>query len=161
MIDWITQIILQIDIVFLLVLFFSEKENPSRILLWAIVMIFLPLVGLILYLVVGQTFYSEHKFKRKGLKDDEIDNIVPDGRDIIAAESDPDYRRTAGAILNAGGLGYSNNNDVKLYTLGEDKFRDLYDDLRNAKRYIHLEYYIIRDDELGNELMDILKKLMR
>ena len=41
MIDWITQIILQIDIVFLLVLFFSEKENPSRILLWAIVMIFL------------------------------------------------------------------------------------------------------------------------
>ena len=156
MIDWITQIILQIDIVFLLVLFFSEKENPSRILLWAIVMIFLPLVGLILYLVVGQTFYSEQKFKRKGLKDDEIDNIVPDGRDLIAAESDPDYRRTAGAILNAGGLGYSNNNDVKLYTLGEDKFKDLYDDLRNAKRYIHLEYYIIRDDELGNELMDIL-----
>ncbi len=161
MIDWITQLIFQADIVFLLILFFSERNSPARILLWALVLLLIPIVGFILYIVVGQTFYSDTKFKRKGQKDDEIDNVLPSGEDLLEAEQDPEYKRTGKAILNAGGLGFSNNNDVKLYTLGEDKFKDLYEDLRGAKKYIHLEYYIIRDDELGNELMDILTQKIK
>jgi cardiolipin synthase len=161
MIDWITQLILQADIIFFVILFFSEKNSPAKVLLWAIVLIFLPVVGFILYIIIGQTFYSDDKFKKKGLRDDEIDNVLPSNKDLIDAEPNPEYKRTAEAILNAGGLGFSNNNDVKLYTLGEDKFKDLYEDLRNAKKYIHFEYYIIRDDELGNELMSILTEKVK
>ncbi len=161
MIDWLTQLIIQADVIFLLILFFTEKNNPSRVLLWGLAMVVLPVVGFVLYLFVGQTFYSKSKYQRKGLKDDEIDDVLPLSKDLLEAEPDPDYKRTANAILNAGGLGFSNNNDVKLYTLGEDKFKDLYEDLRNAKKYIHLEYYIIRDDELGNELMDILTQKVK
>ena len=161
MIDWPMQLIIEADIVFLLLLFFTERNSPSKILMWALVMVFLPVVGFVLYLVVGQTFYSDNKFKKKGLKDDEIDDVLPPCNELIEAEQDAEYKRTAKAILNAGGLGYSDNNDVRLYTLGEDKFRDLYADLRNAKKYIHLEYYIIRDDELGNELMDILTQKVK
>jgi cardiolipin synthase len=161
MIDWITQLIIQADVIFLLILFFSERNSPAKILLWALLLIFLPIVGFILYIIIGQTFYSTNKFKKKGLKDDEIDDVIPSNEDLIEAEPDPDFKRTAKAILNSGGLGFSNNNDVKLYTLGEDKFKDLYDDLRNAKKYIHLEYYIIRDDELGNELMAILTQKIK
>ena len=156
MIDWFTQLICMADVVFLLVLFFSERNNPSKILMWALVLFFLPILGFILYIVLGQTFYSDQKFKIKGMNDDKIDDVISQNKDSISASEDPEYRRFAETILNIGGLGYSDNNDVKLYTLGEDKFRDLYQDLRNAKRYIHLEYYIIRNDELGNELMDIL-----
>jgi len=160
-IDWLTQIIFQADIIFLLLLFFSERANPSKMLLWGLVMVLLPLVGFILYIVVGQTFYSDEKYKRKGLKDDAVDDILPSSDALVEAEENPDYKRTANSLLKMGGLGFSNNNDVKLYTLGEDKFRDLYDDLRNAKEYIHLEYYIIRNDELGNELMDILTRKVK
>ncbi len=156
MIDWFMQLIIEADVIFLLLLFFSERNSPSRILLWAMIMVFLPILGFVLYLFVGQTFYSDTKFGRKGLKDGEISGLLPDCEKLLEAEPDPEYRRTAKAILDSGGLGFSNNNDVRLYTLGEDKFRDLYADLRSAKEYIHLEYYIIRDDELGNELLDIL-----
>ncbi len=161
MIDWLTQLVFQADLIFLLILFFSEKNSPSKILVWALVMLFLPLVGFIIYIVIGQSFYSDHKFKKKGLKDEEVDDMLLRNEDLLKAEPDPVYKRTAQAVLDTGGLGFSNNNDVKLYTLGEDKFRDLYDDLRNAERYIHLEYYIIRDDELGNELMDILTQKVK
>ncbi len=161
MIDWLTQLVFQADLIFLLILFFSEKNSPSKILVWALVMLFLPLVGFIIYIVIGQSFYSDHKFKKKGLKDEEVDDMLLRNEDLLEAEPDPVYKRTAQAVLDTGGLGFSNNNDVKLYTLGEDKFRDLYDDLRNAERYIHLEYYIIRDDELGNELMDILTQKVK
>ena len=129
MIDWFTQLIVDADIIFLLILFFSEKKNPSKILLWGMVMLFIPLLGFILYLFVGQTFYADNKYKKKGLKDEEINKVLPTNEDLLEADPEPDYKRTAKAVLNAGGLGFSNNNDVKLYTLGEDKFKDLYEDL--------------------------------
>ena len=161
MIEWWLQLIIEADVIFMLIIFFSEKNSPSKILLWAMIMIFIPIVGFVAYLFIGQTFYADSKFKRKGLRDEEIDDVLSPYNGLVEEEQDPDYRRISKAILNTGGLGFSNNNDVKLYTLGEDKFRDLYDDLRNAKRYIHLEYYIIRNDELGNELMDILTQKVK
>ena len=153
MIDWITQMVLEADIVFLLILFFSERNSPSKILLWALVFFAMPIVGFIVYIFIGQTFYSDQKFKDKSIRDAAL---LARKEDKTDSEPDPEYRRTAKAILNLGGVGFSDNNDVKLYTLGEEKFKDLYADLRNAKKYIHLEYYIIRNDELGNELIDIL-----
>ncbi len=161
MIEWWLQLIIEADVIFMLIIFFSEKNTPAKILLWAMIMIFIPIVGFVAYLFIGQTFYAENKFKRKGLRDEKIDDILSPYNGLVEEESDQDYKRISKAILNTGGMGFSNNNDVRLYTLGEDKFRDLYDDLRNAKRYIHLEYYIIRNDELGNELMDILTQKVK
>ena len=100
MIGWIEQLILQADIVFLLIVFFSEKNSPSKILLWALVLFLMPIVGFILYIFVGQTFYSDNKFKKKGLKDDGIDDILSGDAALADAEPDPEYRRIAKAILN-------------------------------------------------------------
>ena len=156
MIDWFMQIIIEMDIIFMLLLLFSEKNAPSKIVMWALVFIVLPILGFILYLFIGQTFYSERNFELKGMKDRDKEKIFADEEKKIESESDPEYRRILRSMHNIGGVGCSDNNDVRLYTLGEDKFRDLYSDLRSAKKYIHMEYYIIRDDELGNELIDIL-----
>jgi len=155
MIDWLTQVILEIDIIFLLLLVFSERNSPARILVWGITFLVLPIVGFVLYLFIGQTFYSEHVFEVKGIKDETKEDLLKESK-TADDEPVPEYRQIMKTMENVGGLGYSDNNDVKLYTLGEDKFGDLYADLRAAKKYIHLEYYIIRDDELGNELIDIL-----
>ena len=161
MIEWWAQLIIIADIIFLLMIFFNERNSPARILLWAAVLIFLPIVGFVVYIVIGQTFYGEAKFRKKSIRDDAIDGILTQGMEQAKAESNPDYSRTAQAILRTGGLGFSDNNDVKFYDLGEEKFADLYADLRNAKKYIHLEYYIIRNDELGNELFSILTQKVR
>ncbi len=161
MIEWWAQLIIIADIIFLLMIFFNERNSPARVLLWAAVLIFLPIVGFVVYIVIGQTFYGEAKFRKKSIRDDAIDDILTQGMEQAKAESNPDYSRTAQAILRTGGLGFSDNNDVKFYDLGEEKFADLYADLRNAKKYIHLEYYIIRNDELGNELFSILTQKVR
>lgn len=120
------------------------------------ILIGLPILGFILYIFIGQSFFSEHKYKTKGLRDEQVGDVMPPTDEILEAESNPEYKRIAKAVINTGGLGFSDNNDVRLYTLGEVKFRDLCEDIRNAKRYIHLEYYIIRNDELGNKIIDLL-----
>jgi len=51
---------------------------------------------------------------------------------------------------------YSDNNNVKLFFDGSSKFEEMLKDIRQAKRFIHLEYYIIRNDETGKRLIDTL-----
>jgi cardiolipin synthase len=161
MIDWFTQIILEVDILFFILLISSEKNNPSRILGWGLLFIVLPIVGFLLYIFIGQTVYSDHVFKAKGLKDKRISDAVRiDGNDLDK-EPDREYKTVMHSMKELGGHLYTNDNEVKLYTLGEDNFRDLYADLRAAKKYIHFEYYIIRNDELGNELIDILTEKVK
>lgn len=48
------------------------------------------------------------------------------------------------------------NNEIKLYKDGNEKFKDLKSELLKAKHHIHLEYYIVRSDTLGNDIKDIL-----
>ena len=47
-------------------------------------------------------------------------------------------------------------NQLKIYSSAEEKFEDLFRDLKNAKHFIHANYYIINDDQIGNKFMRIL-----
>ncbi|MBO5547931.1 MAG: cardiolipin synthase [Candidatus Methanomethylophilaceae archaeon] len=161
MIDWLTQFAIEMDVIFLLFLFFSERGHPAKLIMWALAFIFLPVVGFVIYLFIGQSFYSKHVFSLKGVKDDKIEDEFKIAKDDIDTESDPDYRELMTAVHNMGGLGYSRDNNVRLYTLGEDKFKDMYEDLRAAKDFINIEYYIVRNDELGNELLEILTQKVK
>lgn len=154
-------IIIISDILFLLVLLVTEKKNPSKIVVWALVFLILPFLGFILYIFIGQTVYSDHTFRIKSLNDEKTKELVEYDRGTADREENPEYRRLAKTMQNFGCIGYTTNNTVRLLTVGDDKFDALYSDLRAAKRYILLEYYIIRNDELGNELMSILTEKVK
>src|SRR5690606_12151527 len=49
-------------------------------------------------------------------------------------------------------------NKVTVLKNGEEKFKALINDLKQAENHIHLEYYIFRDDHIGTEIIDILCK---
>src|SRR5699024_11786926 len=53
---------------------------------------------------------------------------------------------------------YSQNNDVVLFTDGNEIFNALIEDLEQAEDHIHILYYIIRHDRLGNKIANVLIK---
>ncbi len=53
------------------------------------------------------------------------------------------------------------NNSVKIFTDGKSKFDSLKNDIRDAKVFIYIQYYIFNDDRLGNEIVDLLAKKVR
>lgn len=53
------------------------------------------------------------------------------------------------------------NNDVRLIMSGHDKFEDLFQAIREAKSFIHLEYFNFRNDSIANMLFDILAEKVR
>ncbi len=160
--DNIVQIIYLMDLVLMLALFVLERSNPSRALFWMMALLLLPVIGFVLYLFFGQSFYSKYAFRPKGTTDAIADEMSQKGVDAIENYGGTDGdSRMAKSINSAGGLFFTSDNDVDLYTDGNAKFDDFKEDLRNAKRFIHVEYYIIRKDALGNEIMDILTEKAR
>lgn len=60
--------------------------------------------------------------------------------------------------LKNGDAVYSQDNKVDIFTDGHEKFDALLHDLSQATDHIHLLYYILRHDELGTQLADVLVK---
>ena len=160
--DNIVPMIYLMDLVLMLALFVLERSNPSRALFWMMALLLLPVIGFVLYLFFGQSFYSKYAFRPKGTTDAIVDEMSQKGVEAIENYGGTDGdSRMAKSINSAGGLFFTSDNDVDLYTDGNAKFNEFKEDLRNAKRFIHVEYYIIRKDALGNEIMDILTEKAR
>lgn len=150
-----------VDIITIFVLIFMERMDPRSFVAWLVIILIVPFIGVILYLFVGCTVYRRHAFTLKGYEDEKMAEQCKEEFDAIDADADtdledPDIRRFARTIRNAGGWGYSANNSVELITEGNKKMEMLFADLEKAEKFILFQYYILRDDEIGNELMRIL-----
>ncbi len=155
-----------IDIVAIFVLLFLERMDPRSFVAWLVIFIFLPFLGVVLYLFIGCTLYKKQAFALKEIEDEKLSEMYLKEMDRIdndkeADDIDPSIRVFAKAIKNAGGWGYSRNNDIELITEGQKKMDMLFMDLKQAKKFILFQYYILRDDEVGNELMDILTQKVK
>lgn len=133
----------------------SENRNPVKSLAWVTVLLLLPMVGIILYLFFGRNIQNTRKLSRRNrrrLKKRESAPVVDFKRVSLSDESVQ--------LINLGrsltGAPFYAGNDVKVYTCGADKFADLKRDLKSARRYINLEYYIFENDKIGNEIAGIL-----
>jgi cardiolipin synthase len=165
-IDNILLLILLADVFLILVMVFWERNDPQTVLLWIIVLGVIPIVGFFLYLFLGQSFYSERAFRNKAAKDREFeDAILAEVKESVSKIMDNELAehpengkklRFANAMTKAGSELYTNSNDVRFMSESQTYFDNLLKDLADAKETINFEYYIIRNDEVSNRLMDIL-----
>ena len=108
-----------VDIITIFVLIFMERMDPRSFVAWLVIILIVPFIGVILYLFVGCTVYRRHAFTLKGYEDEKMAEQCKEEFDAIDADTDledPDIRRFARTIRNAGGWGYSANNSVELIT---------------------------------------------
>ena len=168
----ITQYIFWFNMLLGVLLVFFERKNTSTLWAWLLVMFFAPVLGFLVYLYMGQDLRKTKMFKAKQAEDmTQIAEIqrrrIDSGQNRSIIESRIDTRRdgyeqyerymdTLRMLLSSGQSVISDNNYVDIFTDGEDKFTSLLADLRQATRYIYIQYYIFRGDELGKQVMDIL-----
>ena len=51
---------------------------------------------------------------------------------------------------------FSQDNEIELYFSGEEKFNALLESIKKAKKYIYIEYYIMKSDDIGTKIIDEL-----
>jgi cardiolipin synthase len=62
------------------------------------------------------------------------------------------------SIQNIYGTSFTEGNEVTLVWKDRESFQSIFNAIREAQKFICLQFYIYRDDETGKELSDILKK---
>lgn len=153
-------LIITLNIIFSFSLIFIERKDPTTTWAWLLIMILLPGLGFIIYLLLGQNLSRERLFKEKT----EVDEHK---RRELASQFTEDSQGHHGGVefldlrrmnYNHSGAKYTTRNDIEIYFDGEDKFNRLLEDLRSAKKYIHIQYYIFRKESVGKEIIKILEE---
>jgi cardiolipin synthase len=150
--------IILLNIVFIIIII-SENRNPVKTIAWISVLTLLPLAGFVFYIFFGRDQRSQRMISRKSKR--KLERLVNDGisfeQNDISDLSDYTLQLlTLGNKLTRAMVSFNNN--IKIFTHGKDKYSAFFNDIKNAKNFIHIQYYIIENDNLGNELKDILIK---
>ena len=156
---WVAIGIILLNIIFSFSLIFIERKDPTTTWAWLLIFLVLPGLGFVLYLMFGQNLSRQKIFKEK---------IIYDEKKRMASSQDQlEFSKHSGGYrfsdiqkmnFNNCGAKYTVNNSVDVYTNGEDKFEQLIEDIKNAKNYIHVEYYIFKKDILGKKIINELTK---
>ncbi|MCI8632348.1 MAG: cardiolipin synthase [Lachnospiraceae bacterium] len=156
----VSRYIFWINMLLGLILVFFERRNTGTLWAWLLLMFFVPIAGFLFYLYFGQDLRKTKMFKAKQVEDmiqiAELQKKRIDDKTRNPLPQYEQYMDTARMLLDSGQAVISDNNYVDIFTDGEDKFTSLMADLRQAKEYIYIQYYIFRGDELGKQIMDIL-----
>ncbi|MFB4211288.1 cardiolipin synthase [Shouchella sp. JSM 1781072] len=155
--------LLVINILFAAILIFIERKDAQATWAWLLILFFIPLVGFIIYILLGQTLTRRKMFQWEGIKKVGLDHLIDQQKEDVL---NPDFRYNSTTVENNRDLIYMHlmNNDailtkenhVTIYSDGEKKFSQLLADIRSAQTFIHIQYYIFRYDGLGKEIVDAL-----
>jgi Phosphatidylserine/phosphatidylglycerophosphate/cardiolipin synthases and related enzymes len=127
-----------------------ERKQPEKTISWLLIFILFPLVGLILYLFLGRN-WKIHKLN-EGFSP-EIQQLINNAKTKFNCE---EYTSLIELLANNNDSPLFISNDINIFMDGTEKFQCLKEELLKAKHHIHLEYYIVKDDDIGNEIKDIL-----
>lgn len=152
-----------LTVVFIAILIILQNRNPVKTISWILVLVLLPFGGIVIYLFFGQEYRKNKMFSRKGLQNlerlrnltlEQLDNLPKNHLQI----SDRLYskRRLMNLMLSNSNAILTTNSEVKVLKNGTETFPEIFQTIESAKHHIHLEYYIVEDDTIGNYLRELL-----
>ncbi|MDR1860657.1 MAG: cardiolipin synthase [Bacteroidales bacterium] len=152
---WLTVLVMA----FFLVL---ENRNPIKTISWILVLIALPGLGIVIYWFFGQIYRRKNRFSRRGLNElerlrkltrQQLDRL-PENRTLPAAAKSK--KHLINLLLSNADAILSDDNDVQILRNGEQAFPAMFKAIEQARRHVHIEFYIIENDTLGMQLHDVL-----
>jgi len=156
-------IIMGLNLLLAAIVIFLERRNVGNTWAWLMVLLFLPVAGFALYLLFGQNL-SKAKIYKISKQSREIVTTIVDGQRKAYLHDEIEfkdkammpYRDMIYMNLTSGSALFTQDNEVEIYTDGQAKFDALLQSISEAKVFIHLMYYIVRDDGIGRKLIEAL-----
>lgn len=134
------------------------KKGATSPVAWCLVILFLPLVGSLLFWIFGYTYL--HRPLRRKRKHRTKFHAYPsiDTREQVL---DSTWRSLGQVAWELDESRLTSGNAVTLYSDTQEAFTAILDAIRAAQHHIHLEFYIIRDDQAGKEFVALLTEKAR
>ncbi|SES24669.1 cardiolipin synthase [Salipaludibacillus aurantiacus] len=153
------------NILFAGIIIFIERKDASATWAWVMILFFIPFIGFVIYLFLGQNLTRRRLFDWERFRQIGIVDIISKQMDQIRNpefsfhdEDVDEYRDLIYMHLINNDAILTKDNQIQVLTDGEEKFNQLFEDIQKAKDHIHIQYYIFRYDSLGKKIIEELTK---
>lgn len=142
-------------------LYLLQKESPSAYtIIWVVMLLLSPVIGFILYAIWGHRPISKRGQRQLSESWKRLAAYLPDPIQqchTLAQDNETQHSlpRPLHFLLAQGYPAFTNSN-VSYFPHGEDQFAQIMEDLRSAQQSILLEYYILSDGYLWEQIEQIL-----
>ena len=140
-----------------------ETRSSNKTMAYLLFCIFIPVIGIIFYIVFGINYWVKRLYNKKMSQDETILEQLKKDINLYTEESvqqkdlvGTDNNELAAMLFKDLRSPLTRKNKVKLLVNGEEKFPELMGALQQAKHHIHMEYYIYEQDEIGKAIIELL-----
>lgn len=153
---WVEMVIHFLGILVVLNIVRTTRHLSSD-MMWIFLILVFPVTGTLIYLISGANLIFGKTFRaiiieqfnaKKYLKQEE--NVIKEIK-----EKNQNYTSTMSFIPNQGYPFYKNRS-FAYYAPGENGFPIMLEEMKKAKKYIFMEYFIIEEGEMWNSILEIL-----
>ncbi|WP_420490525.1 cardiolipin synthase [Neobacillus niacini] len=153
-------LLITLSVIFIGFVIFLENRHPTQTITWLVVLGGFPLVGFFFYLLFGRNYRKEKMYRKKYFLDKQAFLTVEGENDPRSEEKlslmGEHQARLFTLAQKLGNSPISFDTSTKVLTNGEETFHHILEQLNRARHHIHMEYYIVRDDAIGQEIKKIL-----
>lgn len=146
---------------FLLSLYILNKNiNPDYKLAWIIPILCLPIWGMTTYLLLGRNNLGRIKRGKYTVAAKTLKGLLNQDESVMKAaeEEDAFFGRVASYVYKSSDFPVCECGDVEYFPIGEKYFERLLEELKNAEKFIFMEYFIIEQGVMWNAVLEILKE---
>ena len=132
-----------------------ENRNPVKTIAWCVVLAFMPVIGLLLYILFGMD--NRH---RRLIKEDDLSRLkgiteIIQGEDI-SSDIPAQYKPLAGMLHKMNRAYPLSGNNVEIITDFQTMSDRLIADIGSARQHINMLFFKFEDDEVGRRIADAL-----
>lgn len=153
-------VLFQIAGVIVVLYIINQWSNPAYKIVWTFVILIFPLGGVMIYYLFGRSKLTKRTRERMERIHQEVAQHLPQNKELeqelyLEAKSIANQSRY---ITDWSDYPVYRNTGTKYYKCGEEMFPDMLEDLKKAEHFIFLEYFIIDEGVMFEQILDILKE---
>ncbi len=147
----------------MLIFVLNTKDNPSIKLSWCFFIGVLPVFGSLMYLFVRNDL--GHRVEQKAIL-----RTIAEGTKLMPKNAetyeklklkDKGFYNLSRYLKDFSGFSLYENSKVTYLSSGEEKLEEILRELEKAKKFIFLEYFIIKEGVMWDKILDILTEKAR
>lgn len=137
-----------------------KHGNPDYKIPWIILICIIPSLGIVTYIFFGNV-YMPKKLRRKYQSEEDKKVEARSNKEEVIKKLEQEDKYLASQakyIQTTAKENIYQNTDCIYFASGEEYFSSLINDLKNAKHYIFLEYFILGEGKILNEIVSVLEE---
>ena len=164
---YITIILYVFSVLVILTIIFVQKKRPETVLVWVIACLAFPLVFVLLfYVFLGRDHNRKKMFRNKAEADRAVaDALFKSKVNLFVSDLSKtglDSNESLARMLFESNRSFlTSDNEVEYYNEGEQIFKAMLEEIKAAKRFVHMEFYMIRNDAIAKEFREALTQKAR